>query len=77
MRALAAASPLSMPVLAIGSFGGPFTASALQQVSAKEISATELAGVGHYVAQEAPRQLAESMLAFLGPLDAPVEATPV
>ena len=43
MRALAATSPLSMPVLAIGSFGGPFTASALQQVSAKEISTTELA----------------------------------
>jgi pimeloyl-ACP methyl ester carboxylesterase len=77
MRALAATSPLSMPVLAIGSFGGPFTASALQQVSAKEISTTELAGVGHYVAQEAPDQLGESMLAFLRPLDTPVEATPV
>ena len=80
MRALAATSPLSMPVLAIGSFGGPFTASALQQLcnrSAKEISTAELAGVGHYVAQEAPHQLAESMLAFLGHLAAPVEATPV
>jgi pimeloyl-ACP methyl ester carboxylesterase len=77
MRALAAASPLSMPVLAIGAFGGPFTASALQQVSASEIATTELAGVGHYVAQEAPHQLAESMLAFLGSPDAPVEETPV
>jgi pimeloyl-ACP methyl ester carboxylesterase len=76
MRALAAASPLSMPVLAIGSSGGPFTASALRQVSAAEISATELAGVGHYVAQEAPGQLAERMLAFLGRLDPPAGATP-
>lgn len=77
MRALAAASLLSMPVLAIGSFGGPFTASALQEVSAKEISTTELAGVGHYVAQEAPHQLAESMLAFLGHLEAPIGVPPV
>jgi pimeloyl-ACP methyl ester carboxylesterase len=76
IRALAAASPLSMPVLAIGSFGGPFTASALQQVSANEIATAELAGVGHYVAQEAPHQLAESVLAFLGHLGDPVEATP-
>jgi pimeloyl-ACP methyl ester carboxylesterase len=65
LRALAAASPLGMPVLAIGAAGGPFTASALQPVSGQEIAATELAGVGHYVAQEAPRQLAESMLAFV------------
>jgi pimeloyl-ACP methyl ester carboxylesterase len=51
LRALAAARPLTVPVLAVGAFGGRFTASALQEVSAQEISATELAGVGHYVAQ--------------------------
>jgi pimeloyl-ACP methyl ester carboxylesterase len=65
LRALAASNPLSVPVLAVGAFGGRFTASALQQVSAREISTAELPGVGHYVAQEAPDQLAASLLAFL------------
>jgi pimeloyl-ACP methyl ester carboxylesterase len=72
IRALAAASPLTVPVLAVGAFGGSFTASTLQQISAKEISATQLAGVGHYAAQEAPDRLAASLLAFLGRLNAPV-----
>jgi pimeloyl-ACP methyl ester carboxylesterase len=70
IRALAAASPLTVPVLAVGAYGGPFTAAALQQVSAQAISATELAGVGHYVAQEAPGELAASVLGFLGGIDA-------
>lgn len=69
IRALASAAPLTMPVLAVGAFGGAFTASALQQVSANEISATELAGVGHYVAQEAADQLAAALLKFIDKID--------
>ena len=65
IRALASTAPLTMPVLAVGAAGGGFTASGLQQVSAQTISATELAGVGHYVAQQAPDQLAPVLLRFL------------
>ncbi len=70
LRALATRSPLGMPVLAVGASGGGFTASALQQVSGHEIATTELAGVGHYAAQEAPERLAASLLGFLAePVD--------
>jgi pimeloyl-ACP methyl ester carboxylesterase len=69
IRALASAAPLRMPVLAVGAFGGPFTASGLQQVSAREISATELPDVGHYVAQQAPDQLAPALLQFIDKID--------
>ena len=58
-----------MPVLAVGAFGGPFTAAALQQVSATTISATQLTGVGHYVAQEAPDLLATVLLQFIDKID--------
>jgi pimeloyl-ACP methyl ester carboxylesterase len=69
IRALASASPLTTPVLAVGAFGGPRTAATLQQVSADEISATELAGVGHYVAQQAPDALATVLLRFIEQID--------
>ena len=69
-RALAEASPLRMPVLAVGDAGGAFTASALQQVSAATISTSQLPGVGHYVAQQAPEQLAAVLLPFLAETDA-------
>ena len=69
IRALASATPLRMPVLAVGAFGRSFTAAALQQVSANEIAATELPGVGHYVAQQAPDQLAPVLLKFFDGID--------
>lgn len=64
-RALAASSPLGMPVLAVGAAGGAFTASALQSVSSQPISTVQLTGVGHYVAMQAPDLLAAELLPFL------------
>ena len=70
IRALADESPLEMPVLAVGAASGGFTAAGLQQVSANPVSAVELPGVGHYVAQQAPDQLALVKLPFLRQADA-------
>lgn len=62
LRAQAARSPLTMPVLAIGAAGGPFTANTLQQITRKPITTIQLEGVGHYAAQEAPDQVSEAIL---------------
>ena len=66
LRALAAARPLTMPVLAVGTSGGPFTATTLRQVTQGEVSSAEFAGVGHYVAQQAPEQLAAAVREHIG-----------
>ncbi len=62
IRALAK-EPLTMPVLAVGALSGDFTAKTMRQV-ATSVRAAYLEGVGHYVALEAPDQLAEVLLAF-------------
>ncbi|CAA9500164.1 MAG: hypothetical protein AVDCRST_MAG05-2391 [uncultured Rubrobacteraceae bacterium] len=62
IRALAK-EPLTMPVLAVGALSGDFTAKTMRQV-ATSVRAAYLEGVGHYVALEAPDQLAEALLAF-------------
>ena len=62
IRALAK-EPLTMPVLAVGALSGDFTATTMRQVAAS-VQAAHLEGVGHYVALEAPDQLAEALLAF-------------
>jgi pimeloyl-ACP methyl ester carboxylesterase len=61
LTALAAVKRLTMPILAVGSLGGPFTANTMRNVAAGPVSAVELPGVGHYIAQEAPDQLAEAI----------------
>ncbi|GMA92695.1 hypothetical protein GCM10025869_32240 [Homoserinibacter gongjuensis] len=61
MRALAA-MPLTVPVAAVGSRGGDFTRSSFGQVTSQAVTATQLDGVGHYVAQEAPDALADILL---------------
>jgi pimeloyl-ACP methyl ester carboxylesterase len=65
LRALAGSSPLTVPVLAVGAGGGPFTAATLEQVTAGEITAVQLDGVGHYAALEAPDALAAAILDFV------------
>jgi pimeloyl-ACP methyl ester carboxylesterase len=62
LRALAQDKPLRMPVTTIGSRGGEFTYTAFRNVTAKEVTALRLDGVGHYVAQEAPQPLADRLL---------------
>jgi len=65
LRALADAHPLTVPVLAIGAGGGPFTAATLRQVTAGEVTTVQLDGVGHYAALEAPEDLAAAVLEFI------------
>ncbi|MFI8523810.1 alpha/beta fold hydrolase [Promicromonospora sukumoe] len=73
LRALAQASPLTVPVLAVGSSGGPFTAGTMSQVADGEVRSVLLDGVGHHVALEAPDALSEAILAFLADIDFPTD----
>ena len=58
--------PLSAPVTTVGSRGVGFTHAAFRGVTAREVTAIQLKGVGHYVAQEAPQLLADTLVeAFL------------
>lgn len=68
LRALADASPIRVPVLAIGASGGSFTADAFDQVSATPSRRVLLEGVGHYVALESPERLASAILDFVDDL---------
>jgi pimeloyl-ACP methyl ester carboxylesterase len=57
-------------VLAVGAGGGPFTSATLGQVTAGDVAAVQLEGVGHYAALEAPEALAAAILDFTGSVDA-------
>jgi pimeloyl-ACP methyl ester carboxylesterase len=70
LKALAASDPLTMPALAVGAFGGPFTVRTLSQVAQGEVASVQLDGVGHYVAMEAPEALADAILSFISDVDA-------
>ncbi|WP_369222510.1 alpha/beta fold hydrolase [Streptomyces sp. R39] len=70
IKALADTHGLTMPVLAVGAGGGPFTAGTMSQVAATEVSSVSLDGVGHYAAMEAPDDLAKAVLEFVGNVDA-------
>jgi len=70
LQAIAKAHPLTMPVLAVGAGGGPFTLKTLSQVAATEVQSTILDGVGHYVAMEAPDKLAKALLDFIAIIEA-------
>jgi len=65
LRTLAQDKPLPMPVTTIGSRGGEFTYAAFRAVTTQEVTALQLDGVGHYVAQEAPHPLADKLLRAL------------
>lgn len=68
LRALAATSPITVPVLAVGASGGSFTADTLDEVSAAPVSRVLIEGTGHYVALEDPESLAAAILAFVDAL---------
>ena len=70
LRELADSRPLTMPALAVGALGGPFTSATLDQVAAGDVTSVQLDGVGHYVAMEAPEQLATAILDFVATVDA-------
>ena len=69
LQALAKERPLTVPVLAVGAGGGPFTSRTMTQVTAGEVRSVQLDGVGHYAAMEAPEQLAAELLRFFGEVD--------
>lgn len=69
LRALAGSRPLTVPVLAVGAGGGPFTSATLGQVTAGDVTAVQLEGVGHYAALEAPEALAAAILDFTWSVD--------
>ena len=70
LKALAESPGLTVPVLAVGAGGGPFTASAMSQAASAGISSVQLNGVGHYAAMEAPEELAKAVLDFIDGIDA-------
>jgi pimeloyl-ACP methyl ester carboxylesterase len=70
IRAIAESRPLTVPVLAVGAGGGPFTAETLAQVTASDVRSVQLDGVGHYAALEAPEALSAAILEFLSSVDA-------
>jgi pimeloyl-ACP methyl ester carboxylesterase len=70
IKALAGTHGLTVPVLAVGTGGGPFTLGTMSQATANKISSVLLDGVGHYAAMEAPDKLAEAILDFVGRVDA-------
>ena len=63
-----AQSRLSMPMLAVDGGSGDFTATTARQV-ARDLTAATLDGIGHYVALEAPQQLAATLIAFYESVD--------
>ena len=69
IKALAEAQPLTVPTLAIGAGGGPFTSGTLSQVTRGKVTSVQLEGVGHYAVQEAPEQVAEAVLRFTKAVD--------
>lgn len=70
IKALAETNPLTMPVLAVGAGGGPFTEATVSQVTAGRVESVQLDGVGHYAALEAPAALAKAILDFVENVDA-------
>lgn len=68
-RARAETQKLEVPVLAVGGFGGDFTAMTMRQVSGGRLASVTIDGVGHYVAMEAPDRLASAMLSFFADVD--------
>ncbi len=70
IKALAHRPGLTVPVLAVGAGGGAFTSNTMTAAAGPEVRSASLACVGHYVAMEAPDELARAILAFLESIDA-------
>ena len=70
IKALAEKPGLSVPVLAVGAGGGPFTFATMSKAARAKVRSVQLDGVGHYVAMEAPEKLSKALLEFVGSVDA-------
>ncbi|WP_144875132.1 alpha/beta fold hydrolase [Microbacterium sp. 1.5R] len=60
-----ARTKLTVPTLAVGGFGGPFTETTVAQIVDGPVESVLLEGVGHYVALEAADRLGRAILTFL------------
>ncbi len=69
LKALTAAHPVALPTLAVDRAGSTFTRDALNAVHSDTVRHTQIAKVGHYIAQEAPGELAEALLPFFADVD--------
>jgi pimeloyl-ACP methyl ester carboxylesterase len=69
IEALADASPLTVPVLAVGAGGGQFTNATMSQAAAGPVRSVLLDGVGHYAALESPERLSSALLEFIKSVD--------
>lgn len=69
IKALAQSPGLNVPVLAVGARAGSFTQATMAQATSTEVSSVLLEGVGHYVAMEAPEELAKAIVEFIGGID--------
>jgi pimeloyl-ACP methyl ester carboxylesterase len=58
-----------VPVLTVDAVRADFTSQVFRQVTAGEVTAVRLEGVGHLVAQEAPAALAAAILEFTDGVD--------
>ncbi|WP_232240661.1 alpha/beta fold hydrolase [Kutzneria sp. 744] len=63
-----AARKLDMPVLAVAGRSADFTPATLRQVATK-VTAAHIEKIGHYVAMEAPEQLATALRSFYADID--------
>ena len=72
IQALSHSQPLTLPILAIDSFGRGFTLGTMKQAApkAEELQSVTLDWVGHYAAMEAPDRVAQAMLDFVARVDA-------
>ncbi|MFF3261522.1 alpha/beta fold hydrolase [Streptomyces sp. NPDC002932] len=69
-RALAESHPIAVPVLTVEAAGhGRITEKTFRQVASGEVTAVQLEGVGHLIAQEAPEELADAVLEFTRRVD--------
>ena len=69
IKALAEKHGLTVPVLAVGAGGGPFTVGTMSKASRTEVRSVLLEGVGHYAAMEAPERLSKALLEFFESVD--------
>ena len=67
--ALAQSNPITVPVLAIDGVNNPVTATTFARVTAAEVTAVHVRGVGHLVAQEDPQSVASAVLEFTARVD--------
>jgi pimeloyl-ACP methyl ester carboxylesterase len=69
LRALADNPGLDRPVLAVGGGGGTFTVDTMSRAARTEVRSALFAGIGHYVAMEAPEKLSSVLLDFIDDID--------